>query len=250
MRLFASLGLRSGLVALQFTLLISYSQPFLARAMQAQEKPADAVPPASSGAAASGEQQSCPLISDSAIPIKWTIETKLNTALESKRQKPGKKLWVNSVYEMSMPGCRMLADAPVYGVVTAASASKTPSSSELSLAFDATECAGHGKQPMKLMIVGVLAPRDEQLRGHDSAPTEVSGGARQISSTAALTDGYDADLSSMSPGGIKPGTVIGYKKMTLEVQGGPQCSSRFVSTDPNLVLAPGTILLLMPRTPE
>jgi hypothetical protein len=78
-------------------------------------------------------------------------------------------------------------------------------------------------------------------------PTEVNGIGRQISDTVAATSGYDAVLNSTSLRMVKPGIDAGYKGMTLEPQGGPHRKSRLTSTGPNLVLVPGTILLLVPR---
>lgn len=187
---------------------------------------------------------------DGAFPVNKTIEAKLGIGLESHRQKGGKKLWANSVYEMDLHECRMLVGAPVFGLVTAAASSKDPRHSELSLEFDAVDCVDHSKHPMKLVVIGIYAPASAQVRTHDAVPTEVNGIGRQISDAAASTGGYDALLNSASPRGVRPGTVLGYENMTLEPQGGPHCSSRLTSRDPNLVLAPGTILLLVPRQQE
>jgi hypothetical protein len=168
--------------------------------------------------------------------------------LEAGRQKAGKKLWLNSVYEMDFPGCHMTAGAPIYGVVTVASSSKSPEASELSLAFDAADCVGHDKHPMKLIVVGVSAPPDENARGHDAMPTEVQGGGRQISSAVGSTTGYDANLNPAGPLKVAPGSVYGFKNIKLEPQGGPQCSARFTSTSHKLELPTGTVLLLALRS--
>jgi hypothetical protein len=45
--------------------------------------------------------------------------------------------------------------------------------------------------------------------------------------------------------------VLGYKNVKLEPQGGPQCSAKLTSTDRNIELAPGAILLMVvPETPK
>lgn len=170
--------------------------------------------------------------------------------LESTHLKPGKKLWVNSIYGMDLPGCRMDAGAPIYGTVTEASSARNPNSSALSIAFQSADCVGHAKQLMKLALFGVFAPRGEQPRGHNAVPTELQGSSRQISDTAASTDGYDADLGAAFPSGVKPGTVMGFRNIRLEPQGGPRCSARLTSNDSEIVFPPGTILLLAPRTEE
>ena len=213
-------------------------------AVAAQEKPAIEVPSAPLNAANEGTQAPCPDVLDAAILTKSMIEAKVNGTLEASHQKAGKKLWLNSIYEMDYPGCRMIAGAPVYGIVTAASSAKNPDSSELSLQFDAADCLGHDKKPMRLVVIGVFAPPDEQGRGHDAVPTEVQGGARQISDAAASTSGYDAKLNAAMPLRVSPGSVFGFKNLKLESLAGPQCSARFTSTNHNLVLPPGTVLLL------
>jgi hypothetical protein len=160
--------------------------------------------------------------------------------------KPGKQIWLNSAYGMVYAGCTLEKDAAIYGTVTAAASSKNPNASELSLEFNSADCTGHPKQPMKLLVVGVLAPPDELKNSHDAMPTEIQGGGRQISDTAANTKGHDSKLNpGGSSHGIHPGVVLGYKNLKLEPQGGPQCSAKLTSTDRNIELAPGAILLMV-----
>jgi hypothetical protein len=213
-----------------------------------QEKPATEVPPAPAKAANEAPQPSCPVIVDAAIPTKSTIEARVTGTLEASHQKAGKKLWVNSIYEMDFPGCHMVAGAPIYGTVTAASSSKNPDASELSLEFYAADCLGHDKRPMKLVVIGVLAPPGEQARGHNALPTEVQGGARDIGDMAGSSNGYDANLNAAGSSRVVPGSVVGFKNLKLEPQAGPQCSARFTSTDHNLGLPTGTVLRLILRS--
>lgn len=219
--------------------------PLTGQTAAEQPRPAIDSPPALANAA--NEQPSCSAIQDATIPTRVTIKAKVTGALEAGRQKTGKKLWLNSVYPMDYPGCRMNAGAPIYGIVTAASSAKSPDSSELSLQFDAADCQGRDKQPMKLVVVGAFAPPDELARGHDSLPMEVHG-TRQISEMAGASNGYDANLSPVSPARVSPGSVFGFKNLKLEPQAGPQCSARFTSTSSNLALPPGTVLLLLVRS--
>lgn len=189
-------------------------------------------------------QAPCAQIPDSDIPLANTMQAKVTNPLEAAHLKPGKKLWVNAAVGMIYPGCRLESDAAIYGTVTAASASKDPASSELSIDFNAADCTGHTKQAMKFVIIGVVAPPGQSRNVHDAVPTEVKGTGRQISDTLAGTSGYDAQLN---PGGppntVKPGVVVGFKNLKLEPQGGPQCSARMTSTDKNIQLAPGAMLL-------
>ncbi len=231
-------------------LLICFSMPLLSQETTGQQKPVVQVPPAPPGPANDEIQGSCPAISSSEIPIKTTIEAKVTGGLEARRQKAGKKLWVNSIYEMDFPGCRMIVGAPIYGTVTAASSLKDGGKSELSLEFNAADCVGRDKKPMKLIVMAVAAPPGEQAMAHDATPTEVQGGARNIGDTVASRSGYDAKLNPAEPTFLRPGSVLGFKSLKLDPQGGPRCSARITSTDRDLVLPPGTILLLALRSDE
>jgi hypothetical protein len=226
-----------------FAFLIVFSPSLFGQAPANQQSPTQ-VPTPPAGAATPEKPAPCPPFAEDWIPIRSTIEARVTGLMESNRLKPGKKLWVNSVFEMDLPECRMAAGAPVYGAVTAASSSKNPSGSELALSFDAADCGQHTHQSMKLVVVGVIGPPEVESRGHNAAPTEIQGGSRQISDTAANTSGYDANLRAALPSTVQPGYVAGFRNLRLDPQGGPQCSAKLVSTDRNLVLTPGTVLLL------
>ncbi len=213
-----------------------------------QPKPAEATPPA---APDPNSQTACARLAEDTIPINSTIEAKVSGTMEATHLKPGKKFWLNAANGMVFPGCRMEQDAAIYGTVTAASSSKNPDASELSLLFDSIDCAGHAKQPMNLLVLAVIAPPEESRTSHDAVPTEIRGGSRQISNTVASTDAYDLKLSAGGPPHtVHPGTVVGFKNLTLEPQGGPQCSAKMSSTNRNVALGPGTLLVLAPRSAE
>lgn len=207
---------------------------------RAQEKAA-----AGQQAANDGTQPACAQIPDSDIPLANTMQAKVTSTLEAAHLKPGKKVWVNAAAGMIYPGCRLDSDAAIYGTVTAAAASKDPAASELSIDFNAADCTGHTKQAMKFVLIGVVAPPGQSRNMHDAVPTQVNGSGRQISDTMAGTSGHDAQFN---PGGppntVKPGVVVGFKNLKLEPQGGPQCSAKMTSTDKNIQLAQGAILLL------
>jgi hypothetical protein len=193
-----------------------------------------------------GQAEPCAAIGDTDIPVNATIRAKVTNMIDAAHLKPGKKIWLNSAFGMVYPGCTLEQDAAIYGTVTSAASSKNPNASELSLEFNSADCIGHAKQPLKLLVVGVLAPPDQLKNSHDAMPTELQGGARQISDTAANTNGYDAKLNpGGSPHGIHPGVVLGFKNLKLEPQGGPQCSAKMTSTERNIELAPGSILLMV-----
>jgi hypothetical protein len=215
------------------------------------QSPTPASATGQSASAAPTGQPACVQLADEGIPLNATIQAKITGVLNSGHLKPGKDIWVNSTYGMIFPNCRFEADAAIYGRVIAASSSKNPNSSELALQFDRVDCAGHNKQSMKLFLIGVIAPPEESGSLHDSVPTEVHGGARQVSETVAGTNAYDARLN---PGGaantVKPGAVVGFKNLKLEPQGGPECSARMSSTNRSIELGPGTTLILAPNSSQ
>lgn len=206
-------------------------------------------PSGAAATAAGAPPATCVSLADGDIPLNTVIQAKVNGLMQASRSKVGKEIWFSAAHGMVFPGCSLDADASIYAKVTAASASKSPSASELGLEFDRADCTGHNKQPMKMFLIGMVAPSDfNGESSHNALPSEVRGGSRDISQAAADTYGYDERLN---PGGprntVKPGAVAGFKHMKLEPQGGPQCSARISSTDKNIELPPGTILILAPK---
>ena len=189
----------------------------------------------------------CATLADSAIPLNSTIQAKVTGLMEANHLKPGKEFWISASVGMVFPGCTFDSGASIYGRVTAASSSKNPNASELALQFDKIDCHGHNKLPMKLFLIGVVAPPEGSGAMHDDVPTEVAGRGRQIDDTMNATATYDAKLN---PGGpphtIKPGAVAGFKNLKLEPQGGPECSARMSSANRNIELPAGTTLILAP----
>jgi hypothetical protein len=179
--------------------------------------------------------QNCPPLANRYMRANKLIEAEVTGLLSSSHLKPGKEVWVSSVFEETDPECRMDAKAAIYGRITAASSSKNPNASELSLVFDHADCAGHARQEMKLILIGVVGPPDESDTVRNALPSK------------GLDSGWGSDQKT-NPGGppqfVKPGEVMGMKKVKLDPQGGPACSARLTSSDRNLELGPGTVLLL------
>ncbi len=179
-------------------------------------------------------------------PINQTIEATVSGTLDSAHLKPGKEIWVKLVNGYVFPGCTLDRDALIYGHVTAANSTKNPDASELALAFDHGDCEGHGKRELSLRLIGLLAPPGQSSNSlADALPTEVAGGARRMSDTLAMTDGYDPRLN---PGGpphtVHPGIVVDMPKLKLEPQGGPGCSARISSANRSVELGTGAELIL------
>lgn len=231
---------------LRFAVLVVFPAVLFGRAAAASQQAPVQVPPAPANGASQENSAPCTPLAENGVSIRSTIEARVMGLMESNHLKPGKKLWVNSVFEMAFPECRMAAGAPVYGRVMAASSSKNPNGSELALSFDAADCLKHEHQPMKLVLIGMIAAPEGGDMGHNAAPTELQGGSRSISTTASITDGYDANLTAALPSYVQPGYMAGFKTIRLEPQGGPECSARLVSTESRIILPPGTVFLLAP----
>lgn len=179
--------------------------------------------------------------------INSTIQARVTGLLDSDHLKPGKEIFVKVVYGLAYPGCTLDEDAILYGHVTEVTSTKRPDSSELALIFDHGDCTGHMKKALTLRLIGLIAPADESSKHmHDALPTEVAGGTRDISITAAESvDGADEDLN---PGGaphtVHPGIVVRMPHAKLEPEGGPGCSARITSTNHNIELGAGSELIL------
>jgi Tetratricopeptide repeat len=178
-------------------------------------------------------------------PLNATLEGTIQIAVDSGHSKPGKEVWVKTKNGYSFPGCTLIRDAVVYGRVVSASSKKNSDTAELSLAFDRGDCRGHGKQQISLRLIGIVAPPPDAGHLHEMLPTEVVGGARQISDTAAATGGYDPKpIQTLAPAIVHPGVVVGMPHLKLEPAGGPGCSSRIVSTKRSVELNEGVELIL------
>jgi len=192
------------------------------------------IPPAPGAGPARPE---CPPRADGYIPVQKTVEVTLSGPLEASRLKPGKEIWMQSKYATEISyECFLDANAAVYAHVTAASSSKNPAGSQLALAFDHADCRGHAKKQLGLTLIAVIAPSEV-----------ASDTVRDSLPATALNDGYGF-TQKLNPNGppnfVRPGIVLNMKKLVLDPQGGPHCSSRLSSTDRNIQLPAGTVLLL------
>ena len=200
------------------------------------------VPPAprESGTPTAARDPNCLPLENRYVPLRNTIEARLTTFIDSAHVKPGKKIWVSSLFEDDDPECKMVKDAVIYGSVTVASSSKKPAASELGLQFDRVDCFGQKAKAMKLTVIAIVAP--ESWHGdtvHNSLPGQGGG----------VTGGYGWD-QDLDPGGppdfVRPGEVVGLKKLSLDPRGGPKCSDRLTGAEGKVQLDPGTVLILAP----
>jgi hypothetical protein len=242
---------------LNWRLLGAFVAPALLNSFAFGQAPAGKLVPAAQGASqsqqaapiqipsASGpalQSPNCPLLKDRYVPVSKTIEARVTTLLDSAHLKPGKKIWVNSLFESvdSDSQCHMLKGAVIYGRVTAAASPKKPGRSELGLEFDRADCLGRPAEAIQLTVIAIVAPDSSGGQNvHDALPFQGSGVAGQ------WAEGWDEKLD---PGGppnfVHPSEVVGFKKLHLDPHGGPACSALLSSTDRNIDLGVGTVLVL------
>lgn len=202
-----------------------------------------------------GYNSGCPQYADQNAdhPINSTIQGGIIGWLDSRHIKVGQSISVRVLRDWIAPSCTLTTGATLYGHVLAATASKSSGASELALVFDQGDCSGHPKQELSLRIIGV-AGGDTQYQGvHNAMPTQVSGGGRAISDTAASM-GIAAD-DNMKPGvapkTVRPGIVAGIPHLKLIPEGGPQCSAMLTSEEHSVHLGTGTeFILTMQSMPE
>jgi tetratricopeptide (TPR) repeat protein len=170
--------------------------------------------------------------------------------LDSKHLKVGQSIQVKVLRDWIAPSCALAKGTALYGHVLAATASKSPGASELAIVFDHGDCSGRPKHELSLRIVGVVG-RDTDYSGvHDAMPTEVHGGARSISTTAASM-GAESDDDTNGPKSIHTGAVVGAPHLKLIPEGGPQCSAMLTSEQPSVHLGTDMKLVLtMQSLPE
>jgi hypothetical protein len=81
-------------------------------------------------------------------------------------------------------------------------------------------------------------------------PTEVHGGAKSISTTAASM-GTESDDDTKGPKLIHTGAVLGVPHLKLVPEGGPQCSAMLTSEEPSIRLgSDAEFILTMQAIPQ
>jgi hypothetical protein len=170
--------------------------------------------------------------------------------LDSKHLKVGQSIQAKVLRDWIAPSCALTKGTALYGHVLAATASKSPGGSELAIVFDHGDCSGRPKQQLSLRIVGVVGSDTAYSGVHNAMPTEVHGGARSISSTAAsMGTESDADMNGLKL--IHTGAVVGAPHLKLVPEGGPQCSAMLTSEQPSVHLGTDMkFVLTMQSLPE
>ena len=207
-----------------------------------------AAPPSSSGEG----KAACDQYPDGDHSLSSAILGGINGGLDTKHLKVGQPIQVKILRDWIAAGssCALTKGAALYGHVLAATASKSPAGSELAVVFDHGDCSGRPKQELSLRIIGVVR-RDTDYAGvHSAMPTEVHGGARSISDTAASM-GAESDDDMNGPKSIRTGAVVGVPHLKLVPEGGPQCSAMLSSEEPSIRLGSETeFIFTMQARPE
>ncbi|QNI33690.1 hypothetical protein H7849_07125 [Alloacidobacterium dinghuense] len=182
------------------------------------------------------------------LPTKQTIEAQIVGWLDSGHTKPGQPVTLKVVHEWAAQDCKLPAGALLYGNVLASSSGKN--GSELALAFDHGDCSNQSKKGLSLRLIGIVGPPGEHEAFHDAMPTQIAGGARQISDAVAAV-GYKED-ENLNPGGppntVHPGIVVGLKGTKMTPEGGPQCSALLTSVGHSVRLDTGSVFILTMET--
>jgi hypothetical protein len=206
---------------------------------------------ASASPGGAGNAPACTQYADQNVghPISSAVRATIVDGLDSGRLKPGQAIRAKMQSEWVAPFCTLSKGALVYGHVVAASAQKNSGASELSVVFDHGDCASHPKQELVLRVIS-LEGDDTSTAVHNAMPTEVRGGARDISVTAASMGSYlDEDMKSGRV--VHPGEVTGLKHLKLIPEGGPQCSAMLTSEERSVHVDSGTeFIMTMQALPE
>ena len=176
--------------------------------------------------------------------INSTIQGGIIGWLDSGHLKAGQSISVKVLRDWIASSCTLIAGATLYGHVLVSTTSK--SGSELAVVFDHGDCSGHPKQELSLRIIGV-AGGDAQYEGvHNAMPTQVAGGGRAISDTAASMGlAIDDNMKpGVAPETVHPGIVAGIPHLKLIPEGGPQCSAMLTSEQRSVHLGTGTEFIL------
>ncbi|MGO9317781.1 MAG: hypothetical protein ACLPXT_14040 [Terracidiphilus sp.] len=189
----------------------------------------------------------CPNLAGTIIPFNATIQAKLQGTLDSAHLKVGKEIWVTVSNNLVFPGCTLNEGSVLYGHIKAVGQGKDTNSSELSVAFDYADCAGHPKKEMPLWLIALVAPAERLERLHEELPIEMKAGAKRNIRDVAAKEAFSDDI--LNPGGkpqtVRAGVVAELPKIKLEVTGGPGCSARITSTDNSVLLPRNAELILL-----
>jgi len=197
---------------------------------------------------------SCPQYANQSddLPIGATIEASVSGWLDSGHLKPGESVFLKSVHGWQGEICNVSVGAAIYGHVVEATTTKNSSTPQLSMVFDHVDCVGQPKKEIKFRIIGLVGPPGERKAFHDAMPSEVAGGGRDISVTAASM-GLKED-ENLNPAGpphtVHPGVVADLPHLKLLPEGGPQCSALLTSTDHSVRLGAGTEFILTMQKEE
>lgn len=166
--------------------------------------------------------------------------------MDSAHLKVGKEFWVTVLNEVVYPGCKLNAGAAIYGHVISAVSQASPNPAEISLVFDHADCESRRKKEVQMRLIGLVSPSEDSSRLHDDLPMGAISGMRSANTASKIATFEDFKLNpGGAPNTVRPGIVIGYPKLKLDVEGGPGCSARISSTDRSAHIEMGSELVLL-----
>ena len=178
------------------------------------------------------------------------LQVKLETPLDTRPTQTGARVAASAVAPWADGGCSLKAGNSVTGHVLAVQSMKASGrEANLAVAFDAADCNGQHGVPLSLLAVALVhVEPTEPERQAEFYPGLFGRGGRVYTGIGLITEGRKAVPSG--PKSVESGQVVGLKKVTLDIGGGPQGSSVLRSTSREISLDTQAEFVLTVRSAE
>jgi hypothetical protein len=179
------------------------------------------------------------------------IHVSLVSYIDTAQAKAGQSFFVKTTEQWIGPNCTLQPGAVIKGRILAASPARGGKTSELAILLDKADCQGHHDAALTLQVAAVINIVKEVKAIHSMVPLEVAGGAVDIGqAVGAMGNMTDANTAAADDTGLKEGDVRGMAGTTLQMTGGPACSSRLAAAAHNVRIEQGSELILELRKPQ
>lgn len=190
------------------------------------------------------------------------VQAELLANLDVRHLQAGKTIFARVTYDWKGPGCLLRKGATLMGTVEQAEMRSAKSESRLVMSFHEAQCNGKAMQPLPLVVTavaqypaqvnvqnqGLLKFSTLQANGVDPASHMGAG----LASLPVTTNSFSAHLEVVGDSerrfpfrtGIRPGDVIDFKGLKLELGSGTNLSSALTSKTRDVLLPQYTQLLL------
>lgn len=194
------------------------------------------------------------------------VQAELLANLDVRHIQAGKTIFARVTTEWKGPGCHLRQGATLVGTVETAEMRTGKGESRLVMSFHEAQCNGKEMQPLPLVVTVVaqypaqvsiqnqstLKFSTVQANGVDPASHMGAG----LASLPVTTNSFSAHLEVVGDSerrfpfraGIRPGDVIDFKGMKMELGTGPNLSTALLSKNHDVFLPQYTQLLLDPPT--